>query len=114
MVYVDWEEILISNEKGKREVHYFLKRKEGLVRDLAVIGKEKTIRHMFYTIALSNPPLLKLKSRREVLDWLSSIVSGTIFIHFYLFIFHFTVHEIFDLSFLVCSTTFYLCNLEMR
>ncbi|KAI3847683.1 hypothetical protein MKW92_024253 [Papaver armeniacum] len=77
IMYVDWEEILISNEKGKREVHYFLKRKEGLVRDLAVIGKERTIRHMFYTIALSNPPLLKLKSRREVLDWLSSIVSAS-------------------------------------
>ncbi|MCL7027106.1 hypothetical protein MKW94_007969, partial [Papaver nudicaule] len=74
-IYVDWEEILISNEKGKREVHYFLKRKEGLGKDLAVIGKERTIRHMFYTVALSNSPLLKLKSRREVLDWLSSIVS---------------------------------------
>ncbi|KAI3976217.1 hypothetical protein MKX01_019163 [Papaver californicum] len=37
IIYVDWEEILILNEKGKREVHYFLKTKEGLVRDLAQI-----------------------------------------------------------------------------
>ncbi|OVA01428.1 Bromo adjacent homology (BAH) domain [Macleaya cordata] len=76
-LFVDWEEVLVSNEKGRREVHYYLKRKDGSGRDLVVIGKERTLRHMSYSYALTNPPLLKLRSRREVLDWLSSIVSDT-------------------------------------
>ncbi|KAF6137297.1 hypothetical protein GIB67_036334 [Kingdonia uniflora] len=76
--YVGWEEVIVSNEKGRREVHYYLKRRGGASSDLAVVGIERTIRHMSYHYALANtesPPNLKLKSRREVIGWLSSIVQ---------------------------------------
>lgn len=83
-VFVRWEEVFISSDRGSREVHYYLKRKDGS-SDLAVVGKEKTLRHMSYHYAIRNrsllliPPsssLLKLRSRREVIDWLNSMVQG--------------------------------------
>ncbi|KAE9615396.1 hypothetical protein Lal_00048132 [Lupinus albus] len=77
--YVRWEEVFVSSEKGRRVVHYFLKRRSG-DSDLAVIGKEKSLRHMHYRYAMRNPslgPYLKLKSRREVIEWLDSIVSDS-------------------------------------
>ncbi|XP_010263509.1 PREDICTED: uncharacterized protein LOC104601746 [Nelumbo nucifera] len=82
-----WEEVFVSNNKGKREVHYYLKRKDGN-SELAVVGKERGLRHMAYYYALRNRSLLlslfpsntilKLRSRRDVVDWLSSIVSDPI------------------------------------
>ncbi|KAJ8539200.1 hypothetical protein K7X08_013452 [Anisodus acutangulus] len=80
--YVKWEEVCVSGDKGRREVHYYLKRRDG-VSDLAVVGKEKSLRHMSYyyaikdlsLLSLSNSSsLLKLRSRREVIDWLNSIL----------------------------------------
>ncbi|KAK4430198.1 hypothetical protein Salat_1320500 [Sesamum alatum] len=83
--YVSWEEVMVSSEKGRREVHYYLKRCGG-GRDLVVVGKEKSARHMSYHYAIKDnksllPILnrsfrLKLRSRREVIDWFSSILSG--------------------------------------
>jgi hypothetical protein len=81
--YVSWEEVNVSSDKGRREVKYYLKKNDGGI-DLAIIGKEKSLRHMSYYFAISirsnfdsmTPPV-KLKSRREVIDWLNSIVSGT-------------------------------------
>lgn len=76
--YVNWEENFVSMEKGNREVHYYLKTK-GENLDLAVIGKEKRSRHMSYRYSIRNPnltPPFKLKSRREVIDWLDSVISG--------------------------------------
>lgn len=75
--FVSWDEVLVSSDKGKREVHYYLKRNDGS-SDLAVIGKETSLRHMSYHYALRNRfrSLAKLKSRREVFDWLNSVVSG--------------------------------------
>ncbi|KAL2234981.1 UNVERIFIED_CONTAM: hypothetical protein Sindi_1230300 [Sesamum indicum] len=83
--YVGWEEVVVSSEKGRRKVHYYLKRCGG-GRDLVVVGKEKSARHMSYHYAIKDnksllPILnrsfrLKLRSRREVIDWLSSILSG--------------------------------------
>ncbi|KAJ8774686.1 hypothetical protein K2173_017132 [Erythroxylum novogranatense] len=82
--YVSWEEVNLSGERGRREVHYFLKRFDG-ASDLAVIGREKSLRHISYHYAIRNRsvllslgPLSKLKSRREVVDWLSSVVSGSL------------------------------------
>ncbi|XP_027909132.1 uncharacterized protein LOC114168490 [Vigna unguiculata] len=78
-VYVSWEEVLVSSDKGRREVHYLLKRRGGAA-DLAVVGKEKTLRHMSYRYAIRNPslgPYVKLKSRREVVDWLDAVVSDS-------------------------------------
>ncbi|XP_061375081.1 uncharacterized protein LOC133317249 [Gastrolobium bilobum] len=77
--YVSWEEVFLSSDKGRREVHYILKRKAG-GSDLAVIGKEKSLTHTSYHYAIKNAslgPSLKLKSRREVIDWLDSIVSDS-------------------------------------
>ncbi|KAL6974965.1 hypothetical protein U1Q18_042788 [Sarracenia purpurea var. burkii] len=78
-----WEEVFVSSDKGRREVRYYLKRRDGS-SDLAVIGKEKSLRHMSYHYAfrdrsflsiLPHSSLLKLRSRREVVDWLNSLVS---------------------------------------
>ncbi|RZB98931.1 uncharacterized protein LOC114422899 isoform X2 [Glycine soja] len=81
VVYVSWDEVFVSNDKGRREVHYLLKRRGG-GSDLAVLGKEKSLlRHMSYRYAIRNAalfkPYLKLRSRREVVDWLDSIVSDS-------------------------------------
>ncbi|XP_042003557.1 uncharacterized protein LOC121752510 isoform X1 [Salvia splendens] len=82
--YAGWEEVLLSTEKGRREVHYYLKRCGG--RDLVVVGKEKSARHMSYHYKIRDNKLVpsilsgasgvKLRSRREVVDWLESIISG--------------------------------------
>ncbi|KAK8537493.1 hypothetical protein V6N12_043653 [Hibiscus sabdariffa] len=81
--YVSWEEVNVSSDKGRREVHYYLKRRDG-VSDLAVIGREKSLRHMSYHFAIKNRSLFfsstsfyKLKSRREVVYWLNSVVSDS-------------------------------------
>ncbi|KAF8378463.1 hypothetical protein HHK36_029803 [Tetracentron sinense] len=84
-LFEKWEEVLVSNDKGRREVHYYLKRRDG-GSDLAVVGRERSLRHMAYHYALCNrslllslapsSSLLKLRSRRDVVDWLSSIVPG--------------------------------------
>ncbi|XP_073299974.1 uncharacterized protein [Primulina huaijiensis] len=83
--YVDWEEVVVSSEKGRREVHYYLKRNGGGA-DLVVVGKEKSVRHMSYFYAMKDNKallsnfkrfsILKLRSRREVIDWLKSILTG--------------------------------------
>ncbi|KAJ6312532.1 hypothetical protein OIU77_014117 [Salix suchowensis] len=80
--YVSWEEVYVSSDRGRREVQYYLKRSDG-GKDLAITGKEKSSRHMSYQLAIRNrsnlfpmAPSLKPKSRREVIDWLDSIVSG--------------------------------------
>ncbi|KAK9276371.1 hypothetical protein L1049_005904 [Liquidambar formosana] len=85
LAFVRWEEVFVSSDKGRREVHYYLKRRDG-GSDLAVIGKEKSLRHMSYHYAICNRSLLsfapssslmKLRSRREVIDWLKSIVQDS-------------------------------------
>ena len=95
--YVSWEEVYVSSDKGRREVHYYLKRRDE-ESDLAVIGKEKSLRHMSYHYAFSFANGLintnnRLKSRREVIDWLNSVVSGT-----YLYLIY------------LCSVQFVLCG----
>lgn len=85
--YAGWEEVLVSMEKGRREVHYYLKRCGG-GRDLVVVGKEKSARHMSYRYTIRDNKLVstilngasrqKLRSRREVVDWLESIISGAL------------------------------------
>ncbi|XP_073154770.1 uncharacterized protein [Henckelia pumila] len=83
--YVDWKEVVVSSEKGRREVHYYLKRYGGGA-DLVVVGKEKSVRHMSYYYAMKDNKaslsnlkrcsILKLRSRREVIDWLETILTG--------------------------------------
>ncbi|KAI9084902.1 hypothetical protein K1719_033075 [Acacia pycnantha] len=86
--YLSWQEVFVpgGESKGRNEVRYFLKRSDGS-SDLAVVGREKSTRHMSYNYSIrhevlafigsSTPSLLKLKSRRDVIDWLNSIVSDS-------------------------------------
>ncbi|XP_058193052.1 uncharacterized protein LOC131310183 isoform X2 [Rhododendron vialii] len=99
--YVRWEEVHVSSDQRKKrreEVRYYLRRRDGK-SDLAVIGKQKkkghfpysnhhhvsssyhyAIQDRFLRSSISVSPYsssysLKLRSRREVVDWLNSFVS---------------------------------------
>ncbi|XP_035831739.1 uncharacterized protein LOC110868377 isoform X3 [Helianthus annuus] len=82
--YVEWKEHYVSKERGKRVVHYFLKDISG-ESVLAVVGTERSVRHMLYVVA---EDFLKVneaensvnagyrwRSRREVVNWLTSMLS---------------------------------------
>lgn len=82
--YEAWEEVAVSTDRGRREVHFFLRRRDG-AKDLAVVGRERTLRHMSYHCALRSRSAIglgdyalvsSLKSRREVVDWLNSVIQG--------------------------------------
>lgn len=82
--FVEWKEHFVSQERGNRVVHYFLKDSAG-ESILAVIGTERSVRHMFYVVAeefllvhgteSSTSSNFKWRSRREVVDWLTSMLS---------------------------------------
>ncbi|XVF70865.1 hypothetical protein PTKIN_Ptkin11bG0196700 [Pterospermum kingtungense] len=82
--FVEWKEEFVSQERGNRVVHYFLKDSAGeSIR--AVIGTERSVRHMFYVVAEEFVKVygaehsihagFKWRSRREVVDWLTSMLS---------------------------------------
>ncbi|XP_066350987.1 uncharacterized protein [Miscanthus floridulus] len=102
--WTQWEEVVVSNDRGSRLVHYYL-RGNGEAKELAVVGRERSPRHMSYAVqgrflralaaaagavavapSPSRSPLAaagadggaprRWRSRREVVDWLSSLVSG--------------------------------------
>lgn len=82
--FVEWKEQFVSQERGNRVVHYFLKDSAG-ESILAVVGTERSVRHMFYVVAEefvqaygaenSIHAGFKWRSRREVVDWLTSMLS---------------------------------------
>ncbi|GAV68796.1 BAH domain-containing protein/Agenet domain-containing protein [Cephalotus follicularis] len=82
--FVEWKEEFISQERGNRVVHYFLKESAG-ESILAVVGTERSVRHMFYVVAEEFVQVygaensihagFKWRSRREVVDWLTSMLS---------------------------------------
>ncbi|XP_022139469.1 uncharacterized protein LOC111010391 isoform X2 [Momordica charantia] len=82
--FVEWKEQFVSQERGNRVVHYFLKDSAG-ESILAVVGTERSVRHMFYVVAdeflkvhgkeSSVHAGFKWRSRREVVDWLTSMLS---------------------------------------
>ena len=129
--FVRWEEVFVSSDRGRREVHYYLKRKDGS-SDLAVIGKEKSLRHMSYHYAIRNRSLIsiapssslvKLRSRREVIDWLNSLVQGvcTVLLEEILLLKFCSLNFFFFLKkkiltrrgiFVICSTKFWDCILR--
>ncbi|KAL9246175.1 hypothetical protein vseg_019744 [Gypsophila vaccaria] len=82
--YVGWEEVYVSREKGRREIHYTMKRRDG-GNDLAVIAKERSLRHMTYRFLLhfdfdttsTINSAGKPRSRRELIDWLNSFLPDT-------------------------------------
>ncbi|KAI4368996.1 hypothetical protein MLD38_017491 [Melastoma candidum] len=83
--YVGWvEETTAVPPKGsRREVRFFLQRRRDGGKELAVVGRERSLRHMSYYLLFDrghllscSPPIGGFKSRREVVDWLNSVVSG--------------------------------------
>lgn len=82
--FVEWKEHFVSQERGNRVVHYFLKDSAG-ESILAVVGTERSVRHMFYIVSeeflhvhgkeSSTNANFKWRSRREVVDWLTSMLS---------------------------------------
>lgn len=82
--FVEWKEQYISKERGNRVVHYFLKDNTG-ESILAVVGTERSVRHMFYVVSEefvnaygSNNSVhagFRWRSRREVVNWLTSMLS---------------------------------------
>ncbi|KAJ0102803.1 hypothetical protein Patl1_03970 [Pistacia atlantica] len=82
--FVEWKEEFVSQERGNRVVHYFLKDSNG-ESVLAVVGTERSVRHMFYVVAEEFVRVhgaensihsgYKWRSRREVVDWLTSMLS---------------------------------------
>ncbi|EPS62942.1 hypothetical protein M569_11845, partial [Genlisea aurea] len=83
--YVGWEEMVAYTGKGRREVHYFLKRRGG-GRDLVVVGRETDAMTYDYTFndghflfpILNGFSGLKLRTRKEVVDWMDSMVSDAL------------------------------------
>ncbi|XWS12956.1 hypothetical protein CRYUN_Cryun37aG0134300 [Craigia yunnanensis] len=82
--FVGWEEHIICQERGNRVVHFYLKEASGILV-LAVVGTERSIRHMIYVVS---GELLqaygfhgfinantKWRAKREVVEWLQSLVS---------------------------------------
>ncbi|KAI3873507.1 hypothetical protein MKW92_052303 [Papaver armeniacum] len=82
--FLEWKEVFVSQERGNRLVHYYLKDSAG-DSILAVIGTERSVRHMVYVAEddflkvygadLSITYGFKWRSRREVVDWLTSLLS---------------------------------------
>ncbi|XP_009764669.1 uncharacterized protein [Nicotiana sylvestris] len=82
--FVEWKEQFVSKERGHRVVHYFLKDISG-ESILAVVGTERSVRHMFYVVsdeflkayAGENSVCagFRWRSRREVVNWLTSMLS---------------------------------------
>ncbi|KAK4439712.1 protein AGENET DOMAIN (AGD)-CONTAINING P1 [Sesamum alatum] len=82
--FVEWKEQYVSKERGNRVVHYFLKDNSG-ESILAVVGTERSVRHMFYVVSdeflsahgadNSVHAGFRWRSRREVVNWLTSMLS---------------------------------------
>lgn len=82
--FVSWEEHTLCQERGNRVVHYYLKEASGEFV-LAVIGTERSIRHMMYVVSdefvetYGSKGFInactKWRARREVVEWLTSLVS---------------------------------------
>ncbi|XP_010939253.1 uncharacterized protein [Elaeis guineensis] len=83
--FVKWREEFISQERGSRVVHYYLEDSKG-DSHLAVVGTERSLRHMLYVVSeqfcqaygpdKSGVSCLKWRSRREVVDWLTSFLPA--------------------------------------
>ncbi|KAL9663358.1 hypothetical protein QQ045_018744 [Rhodiola kirilowii] len=82
--YVSWEEVFALGERGRKEAHFYLKRRDRS-SDLVVIGREKSSRHRAFVYSVcdgsvlastQNWSMLRLRSREDVVDWLNSIVSA--------------------------------------
>lgn len=83
--FSSWEEKIISAKKRERKVGYYLQKKSNGKYTLAVIGKQIIASHMLYEVNwsfarhyaphLSPRQALKWNTKREVIDWLSTMVT---------------------------------------
>ncbi|XP_027360662.1 uncharacterized protein LOC113868886 [Abrus precatorius] len=82
-VFVAWEEKVICQERGNRVIHFYLKDALGN-SVLAVVGTERSVRHMMYVVpdnflqaygSTQSINACKWRARREVVDWLTCLVS---------------------------------------
>ncbi|KAF5202809.1 Agenet and bromo-adjacent-like protein [Thalictrum thalictroides] len=81
--FLEWREVLISQVKGNRVVHYYFTDTAGN-SILAVVGTEKSPRHIVYVVADEFYQLYgtemnitagsKWRSKREVVEWFTSLV----------------------------------------
>ncbi|KAF5198744.1 Agenet domain-containing protein / bromo-adjacent domain-containing protein [Thalictrum thalictroides] len=79
--FLEWKEVFISQVKGSRVVHYYFTDTAGN-SILAVVGTERSLRHMVYVVADEFYQLygternitagFKWRSKREVVEWLTS------------------------------------------
>lgn len=79
-VFVSWEEQVICQERGNRVIHFYLRHVSG-DSVLAVVGTERSVRHMMYVVPQqflqaygSINVTYKWRARREVVDWLNHLV----------------------------------------
>ncbi|KAF8410852.1 hypothetical protein HHK36_003389 [Tetracentron sinense] len=82
--FVEWEEKFVSQERGNRVVHYFLKDSAGS-SVLAVVGTERSLWRMHYVVSeeflqvygseKEVKACFKWRSRREVVAWLTLWLS---------------------------------------
>ncbi|KAF5472678.1 hypothetical protein F2P56_009372 [Juglans regia] len=82
--FVEWEERFVCHERGNRVIHFYLKDVSGGSL-LAVVGTERSVRHMTYVVSDAFMALpgfeksvnacTKWRARREVVEWLTSLVS---------------------------------------
>lgn len=80
-----WEECIVIAEKGSRIVHYILRDTAGNSL-LAVVGTERSVRHMIYTVSADYLRVFgsmgtvnaqtRWRTRAEVVSWLSSLVAN--------------------------------------
>lgn len=97
--YLGFKEAVVAcNDKGLREVRYYLKYAGGGA-DLVVVGKERTGKRMSYHYAnkdlfLNRISMPKLRSRRDVVDWLNAVISGNFIRCSFLFFFFFLVEKL--------------------
>ncbi|KAL8099424.1 uncharacterized protein LOC141687009 [Apium graveolens] len=83
--FSSWEERIISAKKRERKVGFFLKNIGSGKCTLAVIGKQSIVGQMSYDVYgsfarkyashLSPRQSLKWSTKREVVDWLSSLIT---------------------------------------
>ncbi|XP_020995602.1 uncharacterized protein LOC107482911 isoform X1 [Arachis duranensis] len=81
--FLTWEERIICHERGNRVIHFYLKDSLGN-SVLAVVGTERSVRHMMYVVpdhflqtygSAHSINACKWRARREVVEWLTCLVS---------------------------------------
>lgn len=71
----------MSSERGNRLIHFEVVGLDGR-SEVAVVGREKSPRHLSFAVVpqflmhLGEARRVRLKTKKEVADWLDSVVAG--------------------------------------